>query len=102
MPNLVEIGQTVAEDSAPSNIMGWIRLYLYFCGLDSCCVFIMVAQWNRADHYIYIIILYIIISYYIFMLWFVLLSSFFSSPNLSHRRLDVCHTSTYGVALLQI
>jgi len=24
----------------------------------------------------------------------------FSSPNLSRRRLDVCHTSTYGVALL--
>jgi len=45
---------------------------------------------NRADHYI-------------FMMWFVLLlSSFFSSPNLSRRRLDVCHTSTHGVALVQI
>ena len=30
------------------------------------------------------------------------LSSFFSSPNLSHCRLDVCHTSTHGVALVQI
>jgi len=30
------------------------------------------------------------------------LSSFFSSPNLSRRRLDVCHTSTHGVALVQI
>jgi len=34
------------------------------------------------------------------------LSSFyillFSSPNLSHRRLDVCHTSTHGVALVRI
>jgi len=49
----------------------------------------MVALWNRADHYI-------------FMLWFVLLSCFFSSPNLSRRRLDVCHTSTHGVALVQI
>jgi len=42
---------------------------------------IMVALCNRADHYI-------------FMLWFVLSSSsffFFSSPNLSRRRLDVCH-----------
>ena len=28
--------------------------------------------------------------------------SFFSSPNLSHRRLDVCHTSTHGVALVRI
>jgi len=27
---------------------------------------------------------------------------FFSSPNLSRRRLDVCHTSTYGVALVRI
>jgi len=34
---------------------------------------------------------------YIFMLWFVLSSSsFFSSPNLSRRRLDVCHTFTLG------
>jgi len=52
--------------------------------------FIMVTLWNRADHYI-------------FMLLFVLLSFFFfSSPNLSHHRLDVCHTSTHGVALLRI
>jgi len=50
----------------------------------------MVALWNRADHYI-------------FALWFLLLSFFFSSsPNLSRRRLDVCHTSTHGVALLRI
>ena len=33
---------------------------------------------------------------------FFLLSSFFSSPNLSGRRLDVYHTSTHGVALVQI
>jgi len=31
---------------------------------------------------------------------FVLSSFFFSSPNLSRRRLDVCHTSTHGVALV--
>jgi len=48
----------------------------------------MVAIWNRADHYI-------------FALWFLLSSSFFSSPNLSRRRLDVCHT-THGVALVRI
>ena len=29
-------------------------------------------------------------------------SSFFSSPNLSGRRLDVYHTSTHGVALVRI
>jgi len=50
---------------------------------------VMVALCNRADHYI-------------FFLWFLLLSSsfFFSSPNLSGRRLDVYHTSTHGVALV--
>ena len=34
--------------------------------------------------------------------FFFLLSSFFSSPNLSGRRLDVYHTSTHGVALVRI
>jgi len=29
-------------------------------------------------------------------------STFFSSPNLSGRRLDVWHTSTHGVALVRI
>ena len=51
--------------------------------------FVMVALRNRADHYI-------------FALWFFLLSFFFYSPNLSSRRLDVCHTSTHGVALVRI
>jgi len=53
----------------------------------------MVALCNRADHYI-------------FALWFLssffLLLSFFSSPNLRSRRLDVYHTSTHGVALVRI
>ena len=34
--------------------------------------------------------------------FFFLLLSFFSSPNHSRRRLDVCHTSTHGVALVRI
>jgi len=38
---------------------------------------------------------------YIFAPWF-LLSFFFFSPNLSSRRLDVYHTSTYGVVLVRI
>jgi len=37
---------------------------------------------------------------YIFILF--LSSFFFSSPNLSGRRLDVYHTSTHGVALVRI
>jgi len=51
--------------------------------------FFMVALWNRADHYI-------------FALWLLLLSFFYSSPNLIRRRLDVYHTSTHGVALVRI
>jgi len=40
---------------------------------------------------------------YIFILSFVLLLSFFlSSPNLSGRKLDVCHTPTHSVALVRI
>ena len=39
----------------------------------------------------------------IFALWFLLsFFFFFSSPNLSRRRLDVYHTSTHGVALVLI
>jgi len=44
-------------------------------------------------------------AHYIFIQWFLLLlflSFFFSSPNLSRRRLDVYHTSTHGVALVRI
>ena len=51
------------------------------------CYF-MVALYNRE-------------TIYIFMLWFVL-SSFFSSPNLSGRRLDVYHTSAHGVVLVMV
>jgi len=49
----------------------------------------MVALWNRTDHYI-------------FILWFLSIFLFFSSPNLNGRTLDVYHTSTHGVALVQI
>ena len=38
-------------------------------------------------------------GHYIFALSFVL-SSFFSSPNLSRRRLNVCHTCIHGLALV--
>ena len=46
-------------------------------------------------------------GHYIFVLWFLssiylLLSFFYSSPNLSGRRLDVYHTSAHGVALVRI
>jgi len=48
----------------------------------------MVALCNRADHNI-------------FMLFLLSSSSFFSSPNLSGRRLDVYHTLAHGVALVR-
>jgi len=40
-------------------------------------------------------------GHYIFVLWF-LSFFFYSSPNLSGRRLDVYHTSAHGVALVRI
>jgi len=49
----------------------------------------MAALCNRAGH--------------IYFHTAVCFSSFFSSsPNLSGQRLDVCHTSTHGVALVRI
>ena len=54
----------------------------------------MAAQWNRAGHYICCPV--------VSSSSFYLLSSFFSSPNLSGRRVDVYHTSTHGVALVRI
>jgi len=41
-----------------------------------------------------------IIFYHVVSILYLL--SFFSSPNLSGRRLDVYHTSTHGVAFVQI
>ena len=66
----------------------------------------MAALRSRCGHYIFVLwfLLYLWPPYvigqaiYIFILSFVL----FSSPNLSGRRLDVCHTSTHGVALVRI
>ena len=57
---------------------------------NHCTVLVMVALWNRADHYIFI--LFLLSSFFLF----------FSSPNLSGRRLDVYHTLAHGVALVRI
>jgi len=51
---------------------------------------IMAALRRRCGHYIFVLFL----SIY--------LPSFFSSPILSRRKLDVCHTSTHGVVLVRI
>ena len=62
----------------------------------SSCSFFMVALCNRADHYIFAL-QFLSFFFYIFF--------FISSPNLSGRRSDVCHTLTHGshgVALVRI
>jgi len=58
---------------------------VYYCLV----IIIMVALCNRADHYI-------------FILFLSSSSSFFSSPNLSSRKLDVYHTLAHDVALVRI
>jgi len=59
--------------------------------------FFMVALWNRADHYIFI--LWFLSSFYLSIYLSIYL---FSSPNLSGRTLDVYHISTHDVALVRI
>jgi len=69
---------------------GFVRALARLCTVPM--LLVMVALWNRADHNIFI--LSFVLSSSIFLL--------FSSPNLSRRRLDVCHTSTHGVTLERI
>jgi len=62
--------------------------------IDGCCrrmissLLFMVALSNRADHF------HPVVSFFFYL--------FYSSPNLSRRRLDDCHTSTHGVVLVRI
>ena len=51
-------------------------------------IIIMAALWNRPLYFCPVVSFFLL--------------SFFSSPNLSGRRLDVYHTSTHGVALVRI
>ena len=76
----------------------WFEFFLwspYVIGqtiiFSSCFFFLMVSLCNRADHYIFALCSFFFLS-----------SSFFSSPNLSGRRLDVYHTLAHGVALVRI
>ena len=87
----VVIGVNVTDSKSKTQIARHLQ-ERHTCTNSESVSFIMVALWNRADHYI-------------FVLWFLLLSFsffFFSSPNLSRRRLDVYHTSTHGVTLVRI
>ena len=55
---------------------------LYFCPVASSFFLFMVALWNRADHYIFVL--------WFFLSFFLSFFLLFSSPNLSRRRVDVC------------
>jgi len=77
------------------------------CGMVPRWQLFMVTLWNRADHYIlwspYVIGQWQTIIFSSCRLFFFFLSFFFfSSPNLSRRRVDVCHTCTHNVALVRI
>jgi len=69
-------------------LMVSVALYCLLCIVLQHSNIIMAGMHSRCGHFI-------------FILWFLLLS-FSSSPNLSLRRLDVYHTSTHDVALVQI
>jgi len=72
--------------------------------LTSCCHAELLLPGDGAQNYIKLFVMADLCNragYYIFALWFVS-SSFFSSPNLSGRRLNVYHTCTHGVALVRI
>jgi len=71
--------------AAVCNRAGHYIFALWFHSSFSVFFFFMAALCNRADH----IYFHAGVS-----------SSFFSSPNLSGRRLDVYDTSTHGVALV--
>ena len=58
----------------------------------ACYILFMAALHSRCGHYIFALQFLSSIFYLLF----------FSSPNLSSRRLDVYHTSTHGVALVRI
>jgi len=95
-PNLVDLhnypaAQAVGKKTTNWNILN--RLHLILCIGQMVMLLFMVALWNRADH---IYFHAVVCSFFLYG------SSFFSSPNLSRRRLDVCHTSTHGVALVRI
>jgi len=90
---VVGVSQTCGVDQRASSIFGRAAITLgigphssYFFFLS----FFMVVLWNRADHYIFIV-------------WFLLLSFFFFPRLISAVAdcMDVCHTSTHGVALVR-
>jgi len=72
--------------------MQCLQTFLFFChGFTYFNVF-MAALWNMTGH------IFLPCDFYLLLLCIF----FYSSPNLSGRRLDIYHTSTRGVALVRI
>ena len=69
------------QSTATENRQGKTRKKEYYI--------IMVALWNMADHYVLVLWFLLLLLLSFFLSFFL-----FSSPNLSHRRLDVCRLST--------
>ena len=78
------------------------------CGADRCSTIIVYCNAVRLGLYYSLLLSPYKIGQTIiflpcgFFLSFFLSFFLFSSPNLSRRRLDVCHTSTHGVVLVRI
>jgi len=75
--NMVQLRNGLLKGISPWDLVPKCEFSLFF----------MVALCNRADH----ICFHPVVCSSSFFL------SFFSSPNLSRRRVDVCHTCTHGV-----
>jgi len=118
MPSISVRGGAVCGERLRSKRQAWCNLQVKLC--DPCLTALCVLTWRYIGHCI-ILSLYAVLrdrmlhcmfmaalcnrpGHYIFALWFrlLLLLLFFSSPNLSRRRLDVSHTSTHGVSLVRI
>jgi len=82
--------------------------YTYFTVRSKIRIIRMVALWSLLTNQVFKSIYGHLIEwgrplYFCLVVFIFFLSSiFFSSPNLSRRRLDVYHTSTHGVALVRI
>ena len=74
-------------------------------GAVSPWVFVTVALWNRAGHYIFVLFIAALCNrgpLYFCPVISIVFYLFFLAYNLSGHRLDLYHTSTHGVALVRI
>jgi len=79
------------DDMSPPGI----NLYCWLLSLHGTCGHVVYCSFLWSPYVIGQAIIFLPCGFY-------LLLSFFSSPNLSGRRLDVYHISTHGVALVRI